>query len=91
MKKVNFKLLNLAFWAELVLSYVLPFRVIDDFQYRVGFPFPFIAVYDTAIGVNPLTSMNLNPLLLLVNVLVLYLVFSLAVGAYHRRKRGSEN
>lgn len=62
MKKVNFKLLNLAFWVELVLSYVLPFRVTDDFGYQVGFPFPFIAVYDTAIGVNPLVSMHLNPL-----------------------------
>lgn len=86
MKKINRKILNLAFWIELILAYVLPFRVTDNLQYRVGFPFPFISIYDTAIGVNPLMSMSLNPLALFFNGIVIYLIVSLSIGAYQKLK-----
>ncbi|MFV0314476.1 MAG: hypothetical protein ACK5I7_05160, partial [Anaerotignum sp.] len=62
MAKINWKLLNAAFWCEVILAYVLPFGSYDQFVYQVGFPIPFILVYDTDIGVSPLTSMHLNPL-----------------------------
>ena len=61
MKKINWKIFNLALWLEVIISYVVPFKVIDNFEYEVGFPIPFISVYDTAIGVSPLMSMYLNP------------------------------
>lgn len=86
MKNIKWKIFNTAFWVEVILSYVLPFKVIDNFQYKVGFPIPFISVYDTKIGVNPLMSMHLNPLGLLFNVITIYFIILFALGAYHKIK-----
>lgn len=89
MKKINWKIFNAALWVELVLCYVLPFRVIDDFEYKVGFPIPFLSVYHNAtggIGVNPLMSMHVNPLGLLVNGILLYLILLFAQKAYRKLK-----
>lgn len=80
MKKINWKILNSAFWIELILSYFLPFKVVENFQYKIGFPIPFISVYDTAIGVNPFSSMYLNPVGLLLNAVIIYLIISLVMG-----------
>lgn len=71
MKAINWKLWNLALWLEIALSLVLPFRVADPGQYQVGVPFWFLKVYDKGLGVNPLMSMYLNPLLLLMDLCVL--------------------
>lgn len=87
MKTINWKIMNISFWLELALSYILPFKVIDDFQYQVGFPIPFILVYDAFIRVNPLMSMQLNPLALLVNVAIIYLVISFFTGVYKKIKQ----
>jgi len=85
-RKINWKILNLAFWIEIVLSYFLPFKVLDNFQYQVGFPIPFISVYDTVIEINPFMSMLLNPLALLFNGIIIYLIISLAIKAYSKFK-----
>lgn len=87
MRKINWSLLNLAFWIELVLSYLLPFHVVDNFKYQVGFPVSFLTVYEKALGVNPFASMQLNPLALLFNGIAIYLVLSLATGAYQKLKQ----
>ena len=76
MKKINWKQFNFAMWIEIVLSYLLPFQVKDNFQYQVGFPAPYLSVYDTEIGISPLMSMHLNPLGFLFDVLIIYLVLS---------------
>ena len=86
MKKINWKIVNFAFWLEIVLSYVLPFKIVDNFQYKAGFPIPFITVYNTELGVNPLMSMHLNPLGLLLNGLIIYLIISMCVKAYQKIK-----
>ena len=86
MKKINWKTLNLAFWIEIILSYVLPFKVIDNFQYKIGFPIPFITVYNTEISITPLMSMHLNPLGLLLNGLIIYWIISVCVKAYQKIK-----
>lgn len=86
MGKINWKTVNISFWIEIVLSYVLPFKVVDHFQYRVGFPIPFISVYNTEIGVSPLVSMHLNPLGLLANGIIIYLIISVVVRAYGKFK-----
>ena len=91
MRKINWKILNLAFWIEIVLSYVLPFKIIDNFQYKVGFPIPFISIYDTDIGVTPLMSMQLNPLALLLNGIIIYLIISLSMKAYRKFKSQSNH
>lgn len=87
-KKINWKILNLAFWIEIILSYVVPFKVVDDFQYKTGYPIPFITVYDGEIGVNPFMSMYLNPLALLLNGFIIYLMISVAVSIYRSFKQG---
>ncbi len=91
MRKINWKILNLSFWIEIVLSYILPFISIDNFQYKVGFPLPFLSVYDTEIRINPLMSMSLNPLPLLFNVVVIYLIISLAIKTYRKFILNQEN
>lgn len=78
MKKINWKTLNFALWIEIILSYVLPFKVVDNFQYKI----PFITVYNTEISINPLMSIHLNPLGLLLNGLIIYLIISVCVKAY---------
>lgn len=87
MKKINWKILNLALWTEMLLSYFLPFKVIDNFQYQVGFPMPFLSLYDKEMRVNPFMSMGLNPLALLFNVIILYLVISFLTQTYKKRGR----
>lgn len=91
MSKVNWKIVNAAFWIEIVLSYVIPFKVVENSQYRVGVPYSFITVYNNALGVNPLMSMHLNPVALLVNVAALYWVVSLTLKAYQKHKPVPEN
>lgn len=86
MRKINLRILNLALWIEMILSYVLPFKVIDDFQYKVGFPIPFLTVYDAKMDITPLMSMHLNPLGLLLNGLLIYLVISVCVKIYQKYK-----
>jgi hypothetical protein len=89
-KKINWKILNWAFWIEIILSYVLPFRVVDDFQYKVGFPIPFITVYDRPIEVNPLMSMHLNPLGLVFNGFIIYFIILFAMRAYEQISYSTE-
>ncbi len=89
MKKINWRIVNIAFWTEVLLSYVLPFRVIDNFEYKVGFPIPFLSVYDSVIGINPLISMRLNPLGFLLNGAIIYLIIVFAAKAYHRIKNNT--
>lgn len=58
----------MAFWIEIILSYVLPFK----------------AVYDTKIGISPFMSMHFNPLGLVVNGLIIYLILILCVKGYRK-------
>jgi hypothetical protein len=83
-RKINWKIINFAFWIEVGLSYLLPFKTIDNFQYKVGFPIPFLTIYDTKIGINPLMSMQLNPLALLINGIIIYFIISLAIKTYRK-------
>lgn len=84
MKKINWKLFNLALWAEIILSYILPFQTADHFQYSIGFPVPFLSVYRTQISVNPLMSMHFNPLSFVINSLIIYWVMLCAKRLYSK-------
>lgn len=87
MKKINWKIINLAFWIEIGLSYVLPFTVRGSSQYEVGFPLSFLSIHSGNIGVNPLMSMHLNPLALLVDGIIIYLIIGLVVKIYGKLKK----
>ena len=79
MKKINWRIVNIAFWVEIIVSYVLPFRVVNETSYTVGFPIPFITVYASQIGVNPMMSMHLNPIGLVANAAIVYFIIALFV------------
>lgn len=87
MNKINWKILNLAFWTELVLSYLLPFKVTDDCCYEAGFPLSFLSVYDTKFGVSPFMSMSLNPIALLLNVFLIDFIMLACIKGYLKFKR----
>lgn len=87
MEKINWKIINCAFWIEFILSYFLPFTVRGSSQYEVGFPIPFLTIYNGSIGVNPLMSMHLNPLSLLINGMIIYLIIGLGIKAYGKLKK----
>lgn len=84
MRNFNWKILNAALWIEVLLTYLLPFHVTDDFQYQAGFPMSFITVYDTKIGVNPFMSMHLNPMGLLFDVIVIHLILLGCIRLYQK-------
>lgn len=81
---MNLKILNIAFWIEIILAYVLPFKAFDNFRYEVGFPISFITVYDKKIGINPLMSMSLNPLVLVVNIFIIYVAITVCIKIYSK-------
>lgn len=82
MKKINWKILNLSFWIEMLLAYFLPFEVKDNFSYQVGFPMPFLSIYDTKLGISPVASMHLNPIGLLVDGVIIYLIITVCMKGY---------
>ncbi|MCI8659432.1 MAG: hypothetical protein HFG54_04150 [Lachnospiraceae bacterium] len=86
MKKINWKIFHLALWTEIVLAYFLPFRIRNNFEYQAGFPMSFICVYDTKLGKNLFMSMHVNPIGLLFDILIIYLIILVCVKAYQKFK-----
>lgn len=82
MKRINWKILNYAFWIEIVLSYVLPFTVHGSSQYKVGFPVSFLSFYSGNTGISPFVSMYFNPLALLIDGIIIYLIIGLGIKVY---------
>ncbi len=81
MKKVDWKLLNLACWVEAALCFLLPLQVTGHgFTHQAGFPFPFLSLYNTQWGWNLLQSVHVNPLWLVADVVLLYVA-----GKYARK------
>lgn len=87
MKKINWNLFHSSLWIEIVLSYFLPFKVTNDFQYQAGFPMSFLSVFDTKWGRSPFLSMHLNPLVLLLDVFVIYLILLGCVNVYQKLRK----
>lgn len=84
MKNINWTTLNLAFWIELILCWFLPFQTTDHFQYRAGFPTPFLTVYAETPGISLFTSTHLNPLGLLFNVIFIHVIILGCIKAYRK-------
>ena len=83
MKKINWKLFNMALWIELVLAYLLPFNEIDEFEAQVGYPIPFLSVYNTTRSVSPFSSMLFYPLLLVVDGIIIYYALVICMKLYN--------
>lgn len=85
-ENINWKLLNLAFWIEIILSYLLPFKITDSSQYQVGFPIPFIHINASGLSISPFMSMHFNPLGLLFNGIIIYLMITFSIKIYQKIK-----
>ncbi len=87
-KKINWKALNFSVYFEILIAYFLPFRIIDEYKYQVGFPFPFLTVYDKPIiHVNPFLTMHLNTFKLAINLVIIYFVTILLLRLFKKIKR----
>ena len=87
MKKINWNLFHSALWIEIVLSYFFFFFLTNDFQYQAGFPMSFLSVFDTKWGRSLFFSMLLNPLVLLLDVFVIYLILLGCVNVYQKLRK----
>ncbi|MDE6847699.1 MAG: hypothetical protein K2J99_18275 [Lachnospiraceae bacterium] len=86
-QQINWKALNFSVYFEILASYFLPFKIVDDYKYQVGFPFPFLTVYDKPIiHANPFLSMHLNELSLAINLVIIYFVAILLLKLYKKVK-----
>ncbi len=78
-KKINWKILCIAFCCELVLSYILPFMVYDNFKFDVVFPIIFLTMYNKQMNSSLFNSMLLNPFALLLDVVFIYILIQLVI------------
>ena len=85
-EKINWSILNFAFWLEIILSYFLPFKITENDQYRVGFPIPFLFVNATGIRTSPFLSMHFNPIGLIVNGMIVYLIIMFIRNIFQKRR-----
>lgn len=83
-RKINWKLLNLAFWAEMILSYFLPFKVTDGNRCQAGFPVPFISFNAGSFDSSPFMSMHVNPLGLIFDGIVIYIMMTACIKAHQK-------
>ncbi|WP_124066034.1 hypothetical protein [Clostridium sp. E02] len=87
MKATNWKILNFSFYFEILMSYFLPFKIVDEYKYKIGFPFPIITIYEKPIiHVNPCLSMQLNVLSLIVDLVIISFVTALLIKLYRKIK-----
>lgn len=84
MNQRDWRPFNIAVWVEIILAYIMPFRKINEIEAQVGYPIPFISVYDSSLGVNPMMSMNLNPLKFLINVIIIYYIIISIIKVYNK-------
>ena len=83
-EKVNWKIFNLALWIEIILSYFLPFRIVNDSQYQVGFPIPFLFVNAVGFGISPFLSMHFNPLGLSFNGITIHFLLIFMIKLFRK-------
>ena len=76
LKKIDLKTLNISAWIIVISTYLLPFREYDGFETSIGYPIPFISVHDVANGSAPFSSMYVNVFALLLNIVIVYIIFS---------------
>ncbi len=85
-KQINWKVLNFSVYFEILISYFMPFKV-DEYEYQVGFPLPFLTVYDKPIiHANLFSTIHINGFRLAINLLIVYFVTILLLKRYNKVK-----
>ncbi len=87
MKKIDLKRLNISAWLIVISAYLLPFREYDGFETSIGYPIPFISVHDVPNGSTPFSSMYVNVFALLLNIVIVYIIFSVITVIWKRYKK----
>ena len=90
MKKINLNTLNISAWLIVISTYLLPFREYDGFETSIGYPIPFISVHDVPNGSAPFSSMYVNVLALLLNVVIVYIIFSVNTVIWKKYKKSKK-
>ena len=90
MKKINLNTLNISAWLIVISTYLLPFREYDGFETSIGYPIPFISVDDVPNGSAPFSSMYVNVLALLLNVVIVYIIFSVNTVIWKKYKKSKK-
>lgn len=83
---LNKKIFNWAAWITLIATYILPYQSTDGFATKFGYPFSFLTIYGTHINVSLLKSLSLNPLILIIDVVIVYLLIKLAYKLLEKTK-----
>lgn len=93
--KIDTKRLNLAFWLTIATAYFLPQSHADGVAHALGYPFPFLTLYDKPIQQPFFLSSSLNLMGLLFDALCIYLLLLLIHVTMQKakalRKRVSED
>ena len=78
---INKKILGLSTVISLLTIYVIPGRVLDEFEIGFGYPIDFFTLYTRTLNSSPylLHSTNLNIINLALNILIIYLVVHVLV------------
>ncbi len=85
-RQINWKALNFSVYFEILISYFMPFKV-DEYEYQVGFPFPFLTIYDKPIiHANLFSTMLIDEFRLAINLLIVYFATILLLKLYKKVK-----
>ncbi|ONI44676.1 hypothetical protein AN641_06180 [Candidatus Epulonipiscioides gigas] len=91
MKKINWKILNLVLWGQVIISFFLPFKNIDNFEYQIGAPIPYLSIYAAELGIAPINSIYINPFSFILNGLIAYYLIILLIKLCKETKVKKEN
>ncbi len=86
-KQLDWKAMNLSAWFVLIITYVYPIRFVEDKPDVIGFPFPFLTVYDKGLGSSLFGSFHIDLGSLILNIAIVYLVVTLLYRLYTRYKK----
>ncbi len=87
LKKIDLKRLNISAWLIVISTYLLPFREYDGFETSIGYPISFISVHDVPNGSAPFSSMYVNVLALLLNVVIVYIILNAITLIWKKYKK----
>lgn len=85
---ISKKYFNIAAWITLLLGYILPYELTEEAVMLIGFPFSYLTVYIQGLGSasSLLRTMHLNPVLLLIDISIIYVIIHLLLLLIKKRQ-----
>ena len=72
----DLNLFNLSAWMTVIIAYITPYRVGDDFKKLYGLPFAYLKTNQWIESRIPLVRNNLDLALFLIDVIIIYAVIT---------------